>query len=448
MKSQRSLLIVVFLCLSNLVLAQPYSLDENIKPVLLELKDNPEGKGAKGILANATIKNENHYYFVKGHDMFQFIDVFIFSNFRNPNFKVNLVGATWKNIEDTQTTAASEKGVIHFKLRSQGDFGIEIFPSNETVNYSIVINASEPSQEFLGSAFKKITKKDMSDSEEFIPEDGNTNSEGSSPNYILYAIIGIALLVIGFLLSKMMNKNKANTMLWLISLGIFQSINAQEPPPIKTFDMNDILIDKYIDWLKEYGDDVLGEGSKSFDEFERRLDRLKFVGEKIRELNPYKKLKEIKELYDAYKGISSCIDAVRPPGMPKIPSFCETDDCETCFLGARAEFEDVRYKFVKLQAIYRCTMNYTDRAIAFGDSYSPVHGVSGLAWQSKKFEVLESVKSLKKSYDKKYQELLGRMQRALIELDACEAQHGIPDWYDRFGYIYYDFTKTQYHRND
>ena len=119
-----------------------------------------------------------------------------------------------------------------------------------------------------------------------------------------------------------------------------------------------------------------------------------------------------------------------------------------CFVNARRDFEEVRYLFVKLQAIYKCTMKFTNAAVSFGDNVSGVHGVSGLAWQNQKFKILKSVEELKKSYDKKYQELLVEMQKALMELNDCEAEHGIPDWYDRFGYMYYDFTKNQYQRND
>ena len=33
---------------------------------------------------------------------------------------------------------------MHFKFRSQGSFGLQVFPGNETINYTIVVNASEP----------------------------------------------------------------------------------------------------------------------------------------------------------------------------------------------------------------------------------------------------------------------------------------------------------------
>ena len=86
--------------------------------------------------------------------------------------------------------------------------------------------------------------------------------------------------------------------------------------------------------------------------------------------------------------------------------------------------------------------------IAFGDNVSGYHGVSGLAWQSQKIGVLKSVDELKKSYDKKYAELIQSQQEILMELNDCEAAHGIPDWYDRFGYMFFEFTKMNYARKD
>ena len=446
MKRAHYFLITLFLLtIMPKLTAQPFTLDEEIKPQLLELRDNPQGEGAKGLVTNATIQDKDQYFYVKGHDMFQFIDVFVFSNYGDPEFKVNLVNDTWKDIQDSQNSKTSEKGVMHFKFRSQGSFGLQVFPGNETINYTIVVNASEPSKEFLGSAFKKITKGDMGDSEEITSEN---NSQESQTNYILYIILGVALLVIGFLAAKLSNKNKVGILIFLLFNSVSISAYSQSLDEITSFDIEDIVGEEYNDWLEEHGETLLEEGASAMNDLEERLDRLDFVGKKIKELSPYKKLKELKDLYDSYKGISACIDAAPPPGMPKIPSFCDTSDCEMCFVNARRDFEEVRYLFVKLQAIYKCTMKFTNAAVSFGDNVSGVHGVSGLAWQNQKFKILKSVEELKKSYDKKYQELLVEMQKALMELNDCEAEHGIPDWYDRFGYMYYDFTKNQYQRND
>ncbi len=152
--------------------------------------------------------------------------------------------------------------------------------------------------------------------------------------------------------------------------------------------------------------------------------------------------------YNKYKNLGNCMNSTPPPGQPRIPSFCPESDgeCASCFVNARSNFNEVRYKFEKLQTIYDCTKNYTDAAISFGDNVSGYHGVSGLAWQTKRFEVLESLKRLNKTYDSKRAELLRQLNESLMELNTCEMDHGIADWYDRFGVLFYDFMEMRYHR--
>jgi hypothetical protein len=34
------------------------------------------------------------------------------------------------------------------------------------------------------------------------------------------------------------------------------------------------------------------------------------------------------------------------------------------------------------------------------------------------------------------------------DMAICEAQYGTPDWYDRFGFIYFEFMRDAYKRKD
>ena len=108
--------------------AQPYTLDEKISPHRLELKEDKKVKGATAVAANATIKDEAQYFYVAGCNMFQFIDVYIFSNFGSPNFKADLVRNTWGDVETSASTGGSKNGIINFKLRAEGDFGFKVYP--------------------------------------------------------------------------------------------------------------------------------------------------------------------------------------------------------------------------------------------------------------------------------------------------------------------------------
>ncbi|MEM7186070.1 MAG: hypothetical protein AAF466_05365 [Bacteroidota bacterium] len=428
-----TLLTIVVALIGTSVIAQPYTLDEKIKPTRLELKDDKDHPGAKQILANATIETEPHYYYVNGCNMFQFIDVYIFSNFGNPNFKAELVKNTWGEVEESESTRGSKNGIINFKLRTEGDFGFKVLPSGEKINYTIYVYASSPMEQHLGSAFTKATKKEMD------PDSGGSDSSGGS-NMILYIIIGVALLVIGFLAAKLMNKNKAAVITLLLTLGMSATAVAQ-PGGLRTFD-GGLEDSGYEDWLRGEGAELIEEGVEAMDE---GLDRLGELGEIIRDDDRYK---TVRDLYDSYTGLGDCINSVPPPGMPRMPSFCETEECGSCFTRARADFNTVRYSLERLKVIYNCTKTFTDAAISFGDNVSGIHGVSGLAWQAERRKIEKSIKNLQSTYDKKYVELLESQKRALMKLNDCEAEHGIPDWYDRFGYMYYEFSAMHYKRPD
>lgn len=429
---------LLFLFCYQAGLAQPYTLDENVKPIKLELKEDKKNKGAKSVLVNATLENDPQYFYVNGCNMFQFIDVYIFSNFGSPNFKAELAKNTWNEVEKSASTGSSENGIINFKLRTEGDFGFKVLPTGKKINYTIMVYMSSPMEQHLGSAFTKASNKDIN------PDNGSENSTGGSGsgggNTMLYILLGVALLVIGFLASKVLSKNKVNMLLVLITLSVSSPMIAQGG--FHVFDGGDLTDGDYGDWLMEEGGDLLAEGVEALDE---GLDRLDELGEIIEDDERYR---TVRDLYDSYVGLGDCINSVPPPGMPRMPSFCETEECGTCFTTARADFNTNRYSFERLKTIYQCTKTFTDAAISFGDNVSGVHGVSGLAWQSERRKIMKSIKDLQKTYDNKYRDLLESQKRALMKLNDCEAQHGIPDWYDRFGYMYHEFSAMHYKRSD
>jgi hypothetical protein len=293
-------------------------------------------------------------------------------------------------------------------------------------------------EQHLGSAFTKATKKDIN------PDNGSETSSGGSGsgggNTLLYVLLGVALLVIGFLASKVLSKNKTNTLLLLITLSVASPAVAQTG--FHVFDGGDVTNGSYEDWLQDEGANLVEEGVEALDE---GLDRLGELGEIIEDDERYR---TVRDLYDSYVGLGDCINSVPPPGMPRMPSFCETEECGSCFMSARADFNTNRYSFERLKTIYQCTKTFTDAAISFGDNVSGVHGVSGLAWQAERRKIEKSIKDLQKAYDDKYRELLESQKRALMKLNDCEAEHGIPDWYDRFGYMYYEFSAMHYKRSD
>lgn len=137
-----------------------------------------------------------------------------------------------------------------------------------------------------------------------------------------------------------------------------------------------------------------------------------------------------------------------PSGAPAVPSACEGNPaCTACYGQATTDLDTTRIRLEKLRALYSSTYRYGKNMIAFADGVSAVHGVAALAWQTRKVDVLKSLKNLDRAYDAKYEELIRQLHADLQGYGRCEAEQAqVPDWFDRFGFMYYQFMKTTYTR--
>lgn len=431
--STRSIFLTIAIILLAVVKAvsQPFTLDEELKPVKLTLEPNSDYEGSKYVESTATIsQGEIDYYYIVGHDMYQFVDVFIFATEGDPDLQADVVFNTWDNIEETKHTNTSEDGIINFKLRSYQDisFTIKNLDAGD-VSYTIIANASPPVMAHLGSPFVKASPENADISE--TPEAMDNVSSGT-PLWI-YATIGLLLLVVGLLAGKLLGRKKnMSILLFLIATSISTECFAQTLPVEEARRVNEST-----------------NTDRSMENIGIRETRRGQIDAGIDQLNKaFGTADAIKNYLEQYKNLGDCLGSTPPPGQPRIPSFCEdeTNSCANCFLEARRNFNKARYTLEKLQTIYDCTKSYTDAAISFGDNVSSYHGVVGLVWQSKRREVEKSMVSLNKAYDEKRIELLEKLNNSLIALDACEQQHGMQDWYDRFGVMFYNFSEMRYHR--
>lgn len=406
---------------NNFLSAQPFTLDKNIKPIKLELTEHPKYVGAKYIESNVTLKKETiNYHYVRGHDIYQYVDIFIFANGKESNLVADVVFNTWSNIEETQKTSTSKNGIINFKVRAYQDIGFTV-KSNEAfdIPYTVIVNASPEVKPYLGSPFVKATKTNLK-------SDTTTSKSESFPttnsNIWVYIFIGVLLLLVGLLAGKLMGRKKTMLFILLPVLFIFKTESYGQT---ETEDYN-----------RQVENDVhagrIGQINSGIDGINGAFGTEKALEDFIRQ----------------YRNLGSCLGSSSPPGQPRIPSFCdgEESECANCFATARAEFNRCRYNLEKLQTIYNCSRAYIDASIALGDNVSGYHGVVGIVWQSQKRGIMRSVDDLEKAYDSKRLEMLHSFQESLMELDACERAHGLEDWYDRFGVMFYNFVEMRYHR--
>jgi len=156
----------------------------------------------------------------------------------------------------------------------------------------------------------------------------------------------------------------------------------------------------------------------------------------------------MKKLVDGLSGSDSNL-GIDPRGMPGIPSICfENEDCDRCFDSAMKEFTNMRIYFAQLGLIGAETRTFYKSAVAFGNSVSGIHGVAGIGWQAEKINIDRTYQTFKKNYISKYNELCDRLHTAMLDLNKCETQYGLNDWYNRFGYMFYEFMKAQYAWHD
>lgn len=137
-----------------------------------------------------------------------------------------------------------------------------------------------------------------------------------------------------------------------------------------------------------------------------------------------------------------------PDGQPELPSTCkDNDDCAKCFKKPYEDLQNTRVRFEKLRGLYQHTKKGIADAIAFGDVAASANGIAGLAWIKEKEKVRESERGLDAAYDNKYAELIGTLKEALDGISACEEEVFHEEaWYDRYGFIYYQFMADRYRR--
>jgi hypothetical protein len=175
-------------------------------------------------------------------------------------------------------------------------------------------------------------------------------------------------------------------------------------------------------------------------------DKAKDTAELIQKID---KARDSNGAYDkGYKGLTGPDDSSSPdydpPGAPQVPSDCP-DGGKPCFAAAYEKLNRCRANLERLRAVRTATEDFYKASVSFGDDVSSIHGVAGLAWQAERRKIDASFKNFKGIYEKKYQELMGKLQEALLAVSACEKEvYDESDWFNRYGFMYYQFMESRY----
>ncbi len=161
--------------------------------------------------------------------------------------------------------------------------------------------------------------------------------------------------------------------------------------------------------------------------------------------------RDIQDFYDNAETLSAneCTPNFDTKENARMSSTCRgRAECQMCYRDAVKKMDFYRKQLGRMSCIYKNTTSFSGSAISFGDSYSGFHGMSGAAWQVQKGSIRQSLTKLKVTYDSKYSEFIKGLGTSLREFDACETQFGGADWYQKNGFIYFEFMQEKYKRND
>lgn len=158
-----------------------------------------------------------------------------------------------------------------------------------------------------------------------------------------------------------------------------------------------------------------------------------------------------RDLYQASLALDNneCVPDLSVDAAHTMPTSCqENGNCQSCYTHAYHELTFIRRQLARLRCIYMNTRRFNESAIAFGDNTSGIHAVTGLSWQSARAGIVEEYDHFKHTYDDKYLGMMNTLQQSLMDISHCEGQYGQPDWYQRFGFIYFEMMKEKYKRTD
>lgn len=137
-----------------------------------------------------------------------------------------------------------------------------------------------------------------------------------------------------------------------------------------------------------------------------------------------------------------------PPGMPQVPLQCASQyACRQCFQAAYDSLTETRKWLENNRIVLANYKNYMQRVEDAGRAVSGLGMPAGALFIQNKAQWDAQRANVERDYDKHYTDLMNDLQKALREIEKCELEvNNFPDWYNRSGFIYYEFMVARYRR--
>lgn len=159
--------------IATTVVAQPFTLDKKLKPILLELvpyKSNDTTRNGQSNTTEVVQVQDTSYYYVKGLSIYQPVVLNISSTDPNNKMIIRLAKDNWKKPD--KIGSLNSKGIWQATFRTEGSFGIQVIAPKNTIKYKIVIwVGTEPKKINMPSPFTEATT---------APQKATTNSKSKN----------------------------------------------------------------------------------------------------------------------------------------------------------------------------------------------------------------------------------------------------------------------------
>lgn len=154
---------------------------------------------------------------------------------------------------------------------------------------------------------------------------------------------------------------------------------------------------------------------------------------------------DVKALNAQYAAKKAAIASGKPPPAED-PN---AGQCVPCYDEAERKIDKRRIGFEQL----RIALSYTRKMATQGENALSGFGAAGgslatMEAQAQIRKVDASLADFYAAYDKKYAEILVKLKDSLDDFSKCEVKFfNNPDWYNRYGFLYYQFMADKYQRN-
>jgi len=397
------------LSIAQPLMAQPFTLNDKIKPTELTLAPYRGANGrADGRMYGAVIAQtqEVQYFFVRGVSIYSPDVVSIAAENPSTPIQVSLHKEIWDkpNLQG-QTDAA---GRWDAKFRTSGDFGIRVAADKLPVTYAVLVWVGNEIDLPLPSPFRKS---------------GGAPAGRSFGGIGVYVIAGLLIVAI---VAALLFKFKPARMCVLIG--------ALAMAPLVTT----VALAQDSSYPK-----AIGEMLEQLKAFLEHQESVKDFWEALKALGTDEAVPDVSQRGPTMP--SSCLDhSWTPSPEDRGLGSKKYRDCQ-CMANAVDKLRKNRQMLEKMRILVANQKAFVDKATALGNSFSQLHTVLGLQWVGiKKHDIDEPYAQFKVISNQKHQQLMAAIERDLKDIGECEARFGEADWYQKFGFIYYEFLYAAY----